>query len=161
MKLSPYLARTLSEGEQVKYQGKVHPAYYLQWVPLFLILEAILYYVFVYNFSSQGHSGGPLPFIVLPLPFLIFLQPFFAIKTTVIALTNQRVITKTGFFTQRTSELLIGQVESVGIEEPFFGRMLGYGTIAISGTGSGVIPIDGIVDPISFRKALQAISQSD
>jgi uncharacterized membrane protein YdbT with pleckstrin-like domain len=52
------------------------------------------------------------------------------------AITSRRVIARTGFLHLRSFELLLEKVEGVAVDEPFLGRLLGYGTVVVSGTGA-------------------------
>jgi len=54
-------------------------------------------------------------------------------KATEIAVTNKRIVIKTGLLTRRTFELLLSKVESIGVEEGLLGRSLGYGLAVVSG----------------------------
>lgn len=86
---------------------------------------------------------------------LIILLAFWLVKiSTELAVTNKRVIAKTGFITRNTVEINIRKVESIQVEQGFWGRIFNYGTIVVSGTGSNHAPIKSIHDPIGFRKAV-------
>jgi len=56
-------------------------------------------------------------------------------SATEMAVTNKRVIVKSGIIDRRTIELLLPRIESIAIEEPALGRLLGYGTVIVRGTG--------------------------
>ena len=45
-----------------------------------------------------------------------------------------------------------GVRESLRVEQGFWGRILNFGTIFISGAGSAVAPIPSIADPLLFRR---------
>lgn len=94
---------------------------------------------------------------------IIILISFWITKiSTELAVTNKRVIVKTGFINRKTVEINIKKVESIQVEQGFWGRMFNYGTIIVSGTGSNHAPIKSIHDPIEFRKAvIQAQDFSD
>jgi hypothetical protein len=38
------------------------------------------------------------------------------------------------------------------VEQSFWGRMLNFGTILVSGTGGALEPIPSIADPLVFRR---------
>ena len=103
------------------FKGRVHPGYLLSVLPVVLVLEAAFYYVFVVNFSQEGTYLGPRGWIVFlivfTIPLLAFIHPWLVMKSTEIALTDQRVLLKTGIFTIATSELALKQVETIEIEQ--------------------------------------------
>jgi uncharacterized membrane protein YdbT with pleckstrin-like domain len=74
-------------------------------------------------------------------------------RSTELAVTNKRVITKFGFIQRDTVELNIQKVESVQVQQGIMGRMLGFGTIVIAGGGNPQAPVPGISDPMGFRRA--------
>jgi uncharacterized membrane protein YdbT with pleckstrin-like domain len=71
------------------------------------------------------------------------------------SLTNKRVIVKTGLASRRTIELLLARIESIAVEEPAMGRMLGYGTVIIRGTGGTPEVFEKIAHPLEFREQVQ------
>ncbi len=56
-------------------------------------------------------------------------------NATEMAVTNRRVLIKTGMGSRRTLDLMLSRVESIGVEETMWGRMLGYGSVIVRGTG--------------------------
>jgi uncharacterized membrane protein YdbT with pleckstrin-like domain len=76
-------------------------------------------------------------------------------NATEIVVTNRRLLIKTGILRRATTELLLSKVESVGVDEPLFGRMLGYGTVIVRGTGGTPEAFERVANPIEFRKQIQ------
>jgi uncharacterized membrane protein YdbT with pleckstrin-like domain len=77
-------------------------------------------------------------------------------KTNVeMAVTNKRVLVKRGILRRRTLELLLDKVESIGVNEGILGRMLGYGTVFVRGTGGTPEPCRSIRQPTEFRRQVQ------
>ena len=88
--------------------------------------------------------------VVVGLYFLI--EAWIRRRTTEIAITNKRIIAKFGFIQRHTVEINLDKVEALRVEQGFWGRLLGYGTLFISGAGSAVAPMAGIADPLEFRR---------
>lgn len=89
--------------------------------------------------------------------FTLLISPIIARKTSEFAVTNKRVIIKTGFISRRTIELNLSKIESVQVEQGILGRILGYGTIVLIGTGGTKEPFNSISDPLTFRKKFQEL----
>ena len=51
--------------------------------------------------------------------------------------------------------MLLNKVESIEVSEPAFGRMLGYGTIVVIGTGGTPEPFQKVAHPLEFRSQVQ------
>ena len=75
------------------------------------------------------------------------------IRSTEIAVTTKRLIVKHGFIRRTTVEININRIESIQVDQSMLGRMLDFGTLVISGTGTSHAPIIGIAEPMAFRKA--------
>ena len=83
------------------------------------------------------------------------LLPLVEYWTSEFAITNKRVIVKEGLIYRETLELNLQRVESVSVDQSLFGRMLGYGTLTIIGTGGTRETFHRIAHPLEFRKAVQ------
>jgi uncharacterized membrane protein YdbT with pleckstrin-like domain len=71
------------------------------------------------------------------------------------AVTNRRVVIKTGLTSRKTIEMLLNKVESIEVIETAFGRMLGFGTIVVIGTGGTLEPFHNVAHPLEFRSQVQ------
>jgi uncharacterized membrane protein YdbT with pleckstrin-like domain len=102
-------------------------------------------------------SQSPLVLLGI-VTFVVVIGIFFLIvawvrvRSTEIAITNRRVIAKFGFIKRHTVEINLDKVEALKVEQGFWGRVLNYGTIFISGAGTSVAPIPNIADPLVFRR---------
>lgn len=74
--------------------------------------------------------------------------------TTKIAVTTRRVIQKRGLIRRQTGEMNMEKVESVIVDQSILGRIFGYGSIVVRGTGSGIEGLHFIADPIGLRSAI-------
>jgi uncharacterized membrane protein YdbT with pleckstrin-like domain len=74
---------------------------------------------------------------------------------TEVAVSNRRVLIKRGFFSRRSIEVLLPKVESIGVDESLVGRMLGYGTVIVRGTGGTFETFDKIAHPNELRRQVQ------
>jgi uncharacterized membrane protein YdbT with pleckstrin-like domain len=94
--------------------------------------------------------GIVLLIVVIGLVFLAI--AWIRIHSTELAITNKRVIAKFGFIKRDTVEINLAKVEAVRVEQGFWGRMLNFGTILMTGTGGSIEPIPNIADPLVFRR---------
>jgi uncharacterized membrane protein YdbT with pleckstrin-like domain len=99
-------------------------------------------------------------FVSLKALLTLFIAPLVARATSEFAVTNRRVIIKVGLVSRKTVELNLEKVESVGVEQTIFGRLLGYGTIVVVGTGGTKEPFRGIADPMGFRRAVNEATEA-
>lgn len=83
----------------------------------------------------------------------LFLRPLIMNKTDEFAITNKRVIMKTGLISRNVFEMTVAHIESINVDQSIMGRILGYGTVIIVGSGGTKESFEDIADPIKFRRA--------
>ena len=76
-------------------------------------------------------------------------------NATEVAVSNMRVLIKTGMYARKSIEVMLAKVESIGVEEPALGRMLGYGSVVIRGTGGTYETFHLIAHPSDFRRKVE------
>ncbi len=90
--------------------------------------------------------------------FTLFIAPMLDRYSDEFAITNKRIIVKTGLISRKTLEMNLSKIESVNVDQSVLGRLLGYGTIRIIGTGGTREEFPNISNPIEFRKKFQELS---
>ena len=85
----------------------------------------------------------------------LFIRPLILKSSDEFVVTNKRIVIKTGFISRDTIEMNLNKVESIEVEQSVFGRMLGFGTIKVHGTGVSGQAFHKIADPLEFRRRLQ------
>lgn len=100
-----------------------------------------------------------MPLILLGIVLLIVVVGLFILvwawikyKTTEFAVTDRRVIAKSGLISRRTVEMFLDKVESLNVEQSVPGRLFDYGTVTIRGTGATSEPFGEISAPLALRK---------
>lgn len=96
-------------------------------------------------------------FISLKSLFTLFIVPIIDLWTDEFAITNKRVIVKTGLIRRKTVELNLTKIESVNVNQSILGRILGFGSIQIVGTGGTRESFTNIRKPLRFRKRFQEL----
>jgi uncharacterized membrane protein YdbT with pleckstrin-like domain len=142
-----YVDSNLLSGEQITFQTRLHLIVFA-W-PVFFALLAVITIA-----SGAGPASGFFWFVAIVLGTLSLLS----YMTSEFAVTTKRVIIKVGALRRRTLELQLGKVESVTVNQGILGRIFGYGTIVVTGTGGTKEPFKQIAAPMGFRQAVQASS---
>ena len=88
----------------------------------------------------------------------LFIWPALVRWSDEFVITNKRIVMKTGLLSRRTLEMNLNKVETVNVDQSIFGRLLGYGTVAVIGTGGTKEIFTDLADPIAFRRHFQEIS---
>ncbi len=74
---------------------------------------------------------------------------------TEVAVSNRRVLIKTGLLSHRSVEVLLSKIESIGVDESVVGRILGYGSVIVRGTGGTFETFDKVAHPNDLRRQVQ------
>lgn len=157
-----YVEKHLVSGETLQYETRLHWVVMLSHAALALFLVATGIALFTLSFPAR-RSIGPNANLLIAIGVAAFVAATVLIgvgaikrSATVMALTNKRIIVKTGIATRRTVELLLSKIESIVVEEPAMGRLLGYGTVIIRGTGGTPEVFEKIARPLEFRERVQS-----
>ncbi len=151
-----YVEQVLQPGETVVYATSLHWLVYLR--AIVLVILALLCFIVAGSFNDQV-VGLALKFIAAALVLLAVVSGSTALirrATTELAVTDRRVIFKTGILQRHSMEINRSKVETVGVDQSILGRLLGYGTIMVRGTGGSFEPIAFIGDPLTFRSHITA-----
>jgi len=155
-----YVERNLLPGEKIMYKTRLHWTVLTGSLAMALLLAgagvALLFTAVpgVSGLQSQSiQRDAGFAFLFLAVCFL--LRGLIKRNATEMAVTNRRLVIKTGILSRRTIELLLGKVESVQVQESFLGRLLGYGTIIVHGTGGTPESFPRIAHPLEFRRQME------
>jgi uncharacterized membrane protein YdbT with pleckstrin-like domain len=147
-----YLDKILQPDERIVAVGKKHWVIYLPGISvliLAILIEAVQFVVPHVAFVVEIIAA-----IVAVLAVILLLREWFSQWTTEIVVTNRRVVYKRGFISRFTREMNMEKIESVAVDQNLWGRLFGYGTIDIRGTGAGLEQLRGIGAPLAVRNAI-------
>ena len=144
-----YVEQNLLPNERVTYRAHLHWAIY---IPAGFILALGL--LFVISGGSSGAADGFGEFLIC-VGVLGVLAAWIRVKTSEFAVTDKRVVIKVGLIRRRSLELLLRQVETIGVNQGILGRIFGYGALVIGGTGGTKELFPAISNPLEFRKQVQ------
>lgn len=144
-----YVARVLQPGEQILHQGRVH------WI-VFAAPVALTFgsFVILIPLSQAIPLLQPVAIVALLAGGVGVVLALLRQLTDELTVTTHRVVAKFGFISRTTFELRHEQIEGVQVYQSILGRLLGYGTVAVTGTGGLVAPVPMIDSPVLFRQAL-------
>jgi len=151
-----YVEQVLQPGETLTYATTLHWLVYLRALVFFVLAVVCLI------FAGKVDAGGIDTALKIAAALLCVLGILSALNalvrraTTELAVTDRRVIFKTGIFQRHTVEMNLSKVETVGVNQSILGRLLGYGTVIVRGTGGSFEPIPFIGEPLIFRNHITA-----
>jgi len=148
-----YVDENLLPGEHVAYRARLH--YIIYSAPIAAAVLGVLCMIVVV--AMQGALWvlwlGVLSLVVAAV---LWLSSYIKSSSSEFAVTNRRVVIKTGIIRRHTLELLLQKIEGIGVDQTMLGRMLGLGSIVVIGTGGSREEFKNIADPLAFRHQVQA-----
>jgi hypothetical protein len=157
-----YIDKSLGDGEVVIARARfswLYGAYAWGAVLLPLAVLAALYA----EASSQPPVDSSNPYfwgmvlvgVWLLFGLLTFARMMIRRATTEIGVTSHRFVEKYGLIGMRTNEIALPNIEGVKVNQGILGRIFGYGTVRIEGTGVDSVTTPSIADPVGFVRAIQ------
>jgi uncharacterized membrane protein YdbT with pleckstrin-like domain len=151
-----YYTKVLQPDERVLVVGRLHWSIYTR--PVLVLALAIA--LGIGAFWVPDPDGQRVAWIVAAgfgvAGLLAFLAASIRRHGTEIVVTDRRVIFKRGILSRHTVEMNVSKIETVDVEQGLGARLLGYGTVLIRGTGSGIEPLRRVGHPLAIRNAIVA-----
>jgi len=152
-----YVTRVLQPGEVVRYVAGLHWILYAPGILLWILAGVIailrpdpsLHWFF--NWTAVVSA-----WLCFVIGVALVAWAWFEWWTTETAVTDRRVIYKTGFIQRNTTEMHMDKVESVEVKQSILGRILDYGDVEIRGVGTGFEPLRKIAHPLELRNHITA-----
>ena len=150
-----YFHKVLTPDETVKAIGHLHWMVFIHAI-LFLVAALVVFLL------GEAYVSDPqtrqivwvVALVLLALALVAWIGGMLRRLGTEIVVTDKRVIYKRGFISRHTIEMNISKIETVDVVQTIWGRIFGYGTLLIRGTGSGFEPLRRIGDPVGIRNAI-------
>jgi len=152
-----YVDQVLQPGETIRQVTTISWVSYLRGLALWVAALVIWAVTPAAASSPWLHSIGLIAAAtVFLLGLYLIALAWWRRLTTEVAVTDRRVIYKTGFINRHTVEMHMDKIESVDVDQGILGRLLNYGNITINGTGEGREHIREIDHPLEFRSHVTA-----
>jgi uncharacterized membrane protein YdbT with pleckstrin-like domain len=151
-----YYTKVLQADERVLVVGRLHWSIYTHAV----LILALAIAVAIGAFWVTDLNGQRVAWLAAAglgaVGMLAFLAAAIRRHATEIVVTDRRVIFKRGILSRHTVEMNVSKIETVDVEQGLWARLMGYGTVLIRGTGSGIEPLRKVGHPLAIRNAIIA-----
>lgn len=128
--MSNYIDQNLMPGERVCHRAQLSLWPYAWWIALGVITAIAI-----------------VGLVILAAVWMKF-------ASTELAVTDRRIMVKTGFISRQTVELNLSRLESIQVHQSIFGRICNYGTIIIAGAGNPQAPVRSIREALAAQDRL-------
>ena len=150
-----YIHDNLKEGEELlsfNRYSKIHVSFY---VVLIMIIVSCVSFIVIPQIIDPDKSPTIFIFLVFTVPILLTALwaalYYYAFEC---AVTNNRVIQKSGLIARNVVEMDMQSIESINVKQGIIGRIFGYGTVIISGRGTGDVNFLVIPKPVAVRQLI-------
>ena len=144
-----YIDESLSANETIEnifYYHWIVPA--MLWV---LLISSIIASICLTSYFQGG--VGVWSWIVV----VFFVYALVSLRYIEQGVTNKRVIYKSGIISRKTNEMKLTSIETVEIDQSVFGRILGYGSVRMTGRGTSDFIFNSIDDPINVKRKVESV----
>ncbi len=146
-----YLDDHLLGGERIVYRARLHWTIFLTAIVVVLLGIGLWILLQVlgsaYSYAGLGLAGVGL---------LLAIGPAVRYLSSEFAVTDKRVLGKVGFIERESDETLLSKIEGIAVDQGVLGRILGFGTVTITGTGGTQESFPRISEPLEFRRQIQS-----
>jgi len=152
-----YTEKLLGTNEKILNRTRRHPFTLLSGMFKELIILAVL---ITGSVAIREWQGAPVffPYVLAALALLTLLSiagDLLRWHNEAFIVTTQRVLHVSGVFSKRILDSSLNKINDVILQQSWFGRIFGYGTIKILTASDEVInTLDRISNPIAFKKAM-------
>lgn len=144
-----YVSRTLGSKEKVLFLTGYH---WLYWLGVAIITLPLIVVTIVW----VPYGGlGYLYLAATAVPFFYGVYYFIHGIALEVAVTTDRFVKKTGLVSITSEEVSLDKIEEVNVAETILGRIFGYGSVDVHGTGAGAIHVRMVTDPVRLRREIQ------
>jgi uncharacterized membrane protein YdbT with pleckstrin-like domain len=147
-----YVREVLQPGEEIRFRTNVH---WLVYLPAMMMFVLGIAFALWYTAAPSQHLTLLILSGLSAVPgVLLFIAAWLKRFGTEIAVTDRRVIYKTGLVQRDTTEINMAKIESVDVSQSILGRVFDFGTLTIRGTGETIEELRNIASPLQFRNAI-------
>jgi membrane protein YdbS with pleckstrin-like domain len=152
-----FIEESLSKDEEIQSLFEFNwvvkiPMYILaslSFIFLFLIILSV-----IFSAKPQGIGTG----LLLSAFFLgVAIYEYFRLTSLEMGATNKRLIIKTGIISRKTEEMRLAAIETVELNQSVTERLLGMGTVKITGVGVSILKFHNIDEPMEVKKKIENI----
>jgi len=156
--MASYIERSLGDGETVIARAHFHWLYLTAaWISL--LVPGALLLAALAQAQSQPDPYTVAAGLLFVLGLIVFLRMMIRKWSTEIGITSHRFVEKFGLLSMRTNEISLPNIEGVRVHQSVLGRLFGYGTIRIEGTGVDSVTTPSIANPVGFVRAIQTAKE--
>ncbi len=95
---------------------------------------------------------------IFTIPWLII--SCLHVTSTEFAVTDRKILAKWGIFSRFTIDQRLSKIDSVSVTQGIGGRLFGYGSVSIRGSGMSFTPLNYVFDPMSLKRSIEQATEA-
>jgi uncharacterized membrane protein YdbT with pleckstrin-like domain len=112
------------------------------------------------RFSLHWVAKGRLFLWIALIPLVVgifgVIYEWLRLRAIELGVTSQRVVCKTGIVGRETEEIRLSAIETVDLVQSFWGRLLGFGDVRVTGRGESSLVLRRVADPLAVKRAIES-----
>jgi len=153
-----YIQQSLGDGETIIARAHFHWLY-LATAWLSLLVPGVLLLAALGQAQTQPDPYSVAAGLLFVLGLIVFLRLMIRKWSVEIGVTSHRFVEKYGLLSMKTNEIALPNIEGVRVNQSILGKLFGYGTVKIEGTGVDSVTTPTIADPVGFVRAIQTAKE--
>jgi uncharacterized membrane protein YdbT with pleckstrin-like domain len=141
-----FLDDQLMDGEAIKYRTRLH--WFVFFAPIFWLCVGLV-------LLGQRDPVRLIGAAIAGLSLIGLLERIIVYATSEFGVSDKRVIFKKGFIRRDSLEILLSKVEMISVNQSIPGRIFGFGTIVVGGSGGSKNKFTMITAPMELRLNVQ------
>ena len=110
---------------------------------------------FALHWTAKGRLILGIVLIPLVIGIFITIYEWLRLRGIELAVTTQRVVSKSGIVGRETEEIRLSAVETVDLQQSTWGRLLGFGNVRVTGRGESSLVFVRVADPVAVKRAIE------
>jgi len=110
---------------------------------------------FALHWTAKGRLILGIVLIPLVIGIFITIYEWLRLRAIELGVTTHRVVRKTGIIGRETEEIRLTAIETVDLDQSTWGRILGFGTVRVTGRGESSMLLTHVADPVGVKRAIE------
>lgn len=155
--MANYIQKSLEEGEQIIYNGRLHWSAifrYLFGATVLALGGFIAIMLGLFKFTEHKHCLTYTGLVLIVLAIVVWAIGCIVRTRTEFAVTNTRFVQKDGIFNIKMTEIPVARIETVNFYQTVWQRFIGTGCVEMVGSGGTSHQVHCIEHPMTVRKVI-------
>lgn len=154
--MSSYIRQSLAPGEELVAMFRLHWLVWVRtWITALVGAIIIAFVLWLATVRDETRVPGWVALVVAVVTVVMVMVQRLKLSAIEQAVTNHRVIRKTGFVARHSTEVRLASIETIDLRQSVTGRVFGFANIEITGRGETAMTLEWLTDPIGVKRSIE------